>query len=88
MCIALITEKIKLKTAKTVAVASRNLEVGRPGQLEDPAGGGELRARSGDGGWECWGAVLARESLGRGKKRSRVAEKKKTQDTQLYLNFR
>lgn len=77
MCIALMTEKIKLKTAKTVAVASRNLEVGRPEQIEDLAGGGELRARFRGGWWESWGAGLALETLGRGKKRSKVAGGKK-----------
>ena len=54
-----MTEKIKLKTAKTVAVASRNLEVGRSGQIENLAGGGKHRAMSGGGRWECWGPVLA-----------------------------
>ena len=41
--------KIKLKTAKRVAVASRNLEAGRPGQAEVLAGYDAPWAMSGGG---------------------------------------
>lgn len=82
-----MTEKIKLKTAKTVAVASRNLEVGRPEQIEDLARGSELRARFRGGWWECWGAGLARETLGRGKRGVRLLKKKKKTRYPIIFEF-
>lgn len=56
--------KIKLKTARTKAVARSSLEAERPGHTEVLAGGSESWTRPSGGGERYWLAVLRGETLG------------------------
>lgn len=66
-----MTEKIKRKPARTKAVASSNLEAGRPGHPEVLAGGSESWTRPSCGSDRYWPAGLRRETVG-GRKRARL----------------